>query len=218
MNAPVPAFSHIASLLTRHPAAWATAVCVLALAGFSQGIDDYSHLQHPVAWLGAEPLPHARSFNLLVFVAPGLLVAWTALRLRGALARPGDARGGAAPRWAARIGAQLAMLSALAFALQGLLPLDATDLDGVRSGRHAAAWMAWWIAFVAGGGLLALGLRGIAEWQNAATMASLAAILVLACVLLLPHLLPAGLAQRLAFAAWFAWAIHADAVANRAQP
>jgi len=32
----------------------------------------------------------------------------------------------------------------------------------------------------------------------------------------LPNLLPAGIAQRLAFALWFAWAIHAGLAVSRA--
>jgi hypothetical protein len=215
MKAQVAIVSSMVSRVSRHAAAWAALVFALALAGFSSGIDGYSHLQHPVAWLGAEPLPHAAAFNLLVFVVPGLLVAWMALRLREALPWPGAAGGKAAPGWGARIGAQLVLLSALAFALQGILPLDATDLDGARSGRHAAAWMAWWIAFATGSGLLALGLRGDRAWRATAALSSLAALLVPVCVLALPQLLPAGLAQRLAFALWFAWAIHAGGMANR---
>ena len=211
--------SILSGLVSRHAAAWAALVFALALAGFSSGVEGYSHLQHPVAWLGAQPLPHATAFNLLVFVVPGLLVAWMSLRLRAAFSSPGDAGGKASAGWAARIGAQLVLLSALAFALQGILPLDATDLDGPRSGRHAAAWMAWWIAFATGGGLLATGLRGHRAWRATAKFSLLAAVLVPLCALVLPHLLPAGLAQRLAFAVWFAWAIDAGALLNRsAQP
>ncbi|MFC5578654.1 DUF998 domain-containing protein [Lysobacter niabensis] len=219
MNAQVSILSSMASLVSRHAAAWAALVFVLALAGLSGSVDGYSHLQHPVAWLGAQPLPHATAFNLLVFVVPGLLVAWMALRLRTGLSPPGEAGGKALAGWVARIGAQLVLLSALAFALQGILPLDATDLDGARSGRHAAAWMAWWIAFATGCGALAIGLRSDRRWHTTAALSSLAAVLVPACALVLPHLLPAGLAQRLAFALWFAWAIHSGETANRrAQP
>src|SRR3546814_9922281 len=66
-------------------------------------------------------MPHALAFNALGFVLPGVLAALVAWRLRASL----DA---GAP-WAARIGAWLALLSALAFAAQGLLPLDPRDLE-----------------------------------------------------------------------------------------
>lgn len=215
MKAHVSMLTAAASRVSRHAAVWAAVVFALALAGFGSGVDGYSHLQHPVAWLGAEPLPHAAAFNLLAFVVPGLLVAGVALRFRSALSVPAGAGGKAAPAWSARIGAQLVLLSALAFALQGILPLDATDLDGARSGRHAAAWTAWWIAFATGCAALATGLRGDRAWHATAALSSLAAVLVPVCALVLPHLLPAGLAQRLAFALWLAWAIHAGTMANR---
>ncbi len=101
------------------------------------------------------------------------------------------------------------LLSALAFVAQGLLPLDLEDLDGAGSSRHAAAWMLWWIAFGAGGALLALGLRRQPAWTSFAATTLLAAAMVPMCALLLSQLLPAGLAQRIAFAIWFAWAIGA---------
>lgn len=196
-----------------HAAVLAVVVFAFALVVSGSGIEGYSHLQHPVAWLGADPLPDATGFNLLAFVLPGLLVAWVALRLRAAFR--GSAGNEPAIGWTARIGAQLVLLSALAFALQGVLPLDATDLDGARSSRHAAAWTMWWIAFAAGGALLAAGLRGNAAWRTTAAFSLLAAILVPACALALPQLLPPGLAQRLAFASWFAWTLYVGGVVGR---
>lgn len=185
----------------------ATALLSFAAAATWMGarIDGYSHLQHPLALLGASPLPGATGFNLAGFVVPGVLVAGVMLQLRSALGRCARAS------WAARIGAQLALVSALAFAAQGLLPLDATDLDGIRSGRHAAAWMVWCSASAAGGLLLAAGSGRAATgaWRTLAAVSLLVAFAVPACALLLPHLVPAGVAQRLAFAAWFAWAVAA---------
>lgn len=182
------------------------------MAMFAGRIDGYSHAQHPLALLGASPLPHAGLFNLLAFVAPGLLVAWSALRLRIAL--PSGVDG--ATSWSGRLGAQLMLISALAFAAQGLFPLDGADLDGVRSARHAAAWMVWWIAFAAGGVLLAHGLRGpVAPWRGLAASSLLAAFLLPVLALALPMLVPAGSAQRLAFALWFLWAWQAARIVNR---
>lgn len=214
MNEQVRVFSRLAALVSARAALWAVIVFALALATSSSGFDAYSHLQHPVAWLGARELPQSGGFNLFVFVLPGLLVAWTALRFRTALSSPASR---APIGWSARIGAQLVRLSALAFMLQGVLPLDASDLDGTRSGRHAAAWMAWWMAFASGAALLAIGLRGTSQWRATAALSLLAAVLVPTCALALPQLVPAGLAQRLAFVLWFAWAVHADVAANRNQ-
>ncbi|KQY51953.1 DUF998 domain-containing protein [Lysobacter sp. Root494] len=201
----------LVSLLSRH-AALAAMLLFAGTAVFAGRIDGYSHAQHPLALLGASPLPHAWIFNLLAFVVPGLLLAWGALRLREALPAGAD---GTTP-WSGRVGAQLMLVSALAFAAQGVLPLDAGDLEGVRSARHAAAWMVWWIAFAAGGLLLALGLRGhVLRWRGIAASSLLAALLLPVLALLLPMLVPAGSAQRLAFALWFLWALQTARVVNR---
>lgn len=199
------------SFLSRH----AVLLAVLLFAGaaaFTGPVDGYSHVQHPLALLGAKPLPNAWRFNLLAFVVPGLLVGWGALRLRAAL--PAQAHGTVS--WLGGIGAQLMLVSAAAFVAMGVLPLDASDLEGVRSARHASAWMAWWIAFAAGGVSMAAGLRGSSpRWRSFADSSLLAALLLPVLVLLLPALVPAGIAQRLAFALWFLWALHASQAANR---
>ena len=161
-----------------------------ALFALSARWPGYSHLQHPVALPGAAGLPGAMLFDAMVFVLPGasiLLVAW---RLRSAIAEAG---------WWPRIGAALLSLSALAFVAQGLLPLDPEDLDSGGSRLHASAWTAWLIAFTVGAPLFAWTLRG-------ARAASLVlAWLVPSLALFGTVLMPGGIAQRLAFATWFAW-------------
>ncbi len=149
---------------------------------------DFSHLRHPVSLLGAKDEPHALAFNLFGFVLPGLLLAWCAYAWRTA---------SAGARVAERIGLQLLMLSALAFAAQGVLPLDPTNLLAPASRLHAIAWTAWWVAFVPGALLLDVGWR---RWAGV-----LLALLVPALALFGAFALPAPLAQRLAFLAWFAW-------------
>ena len=173
------------------PAGVALAACVLFVAAcalFGALSPDFGQLRHPVALLGAQDEPNALAFNLIGFVAPGLLLAWLAWRWRGAR---GD--GG----WRLRIGLQLLLLSALAFAAQGLLPLDPTDLLAPASRAHAAAWSAWWIAFVAGALLAGRGVGG----RGGLALALLVPLLALAGSLLMP----APLAQGLAFAGWFGW-------------
>lgn len=163
---------------------------VAAVAGFGIASPDYSQLRHPVALLGASGEPHALAFNLLAFVAPGLVLAWCGFAARSAAA---------AERWPLRIGLQLAMLSALAFAAQGLLPLDPYNLLAPASRLHALAWTLWWVAFVPGALLLVLS----GQRRNAAALAI--ALLLLALALYGAALMPAALAQRLAFALWFCW-------------
>lgn len=170
--------------------AWlATAAALAAAIGFGLALDGYSHAVHPLGLLGARDLPHARAFNLVGFVAPGLLLAGAGLGLRARL----DAAG-----WPLRIGATLAVLSALAFAAQGIAPLDPEHLDSGDSRYHAAAWTLWWVSFVPGAALLASGAQP--RWPHVA-----AAVAVPVLSLVLPGLVGPALAQRLAFAAWFGW-------------
>ena len=202
------------SLLFRHAAVLAALLFTVASLVFAARVADYSHALHPLSLLGARQMPSGSIFNWAAFVLPGGLVAWVALHLRGQvsfLAGPGRAS-----QWAARVGAQLLLISALAFAVQGLLPLDMDDLDGVRSSRHAAAWMVWWIAFVAGGVLWVIGTRANAQARQLATVSLWAALLLPVLALVLPRLLLPGIAQRLAFVVWFGWSIYASHVINRA--
>lgn len=171
------------------PAATATAAFVLfaaACAVFGGLSPDFGHLRHPLSLLGALGEPNAAAFNLSAFIVPGLLLAWLAWRWRGALE---------AGSWRARIGLQLLLLAALAFAAQGALPLDPTDLAAPASRLHAAAWSAWWIAFAAGA--LVAGVGG----AGGRALAGVVLLLALAGA----SVLPAPLVQRLAFAGWFGW-------------
>lgn len=170
---------------TRTPAAAAGLLWLAAVFGFAAMLDGYTHAQHPVALLGARGIERALAFNALGFVLPGLLVTWAAVRLR-------DALGGAG--WPARIGAHLWLLSALAFAAQGLAPLDPEDLDAGLSRLHATVWSVWWLAFVPGALMLALRSRAFAVALAVAVVLAVAAAL----------LTPPGLSQRIATAGWFA--------------
>jgi hypothetical protein len=108
----------------------------------------------------------------------------------------------AARGWTARIGLTLAQLSVLAFAMQGVLPLDLRELDGDASRLHALAWMLWWIAFVPAMALLAVGARRGAGFGIGCLLAGM---LVPLLAVLMPVGAWVGLAQRLAFVAWFGW-------------
>ena len=161
-----------------------------AVAGFGMASPGYSQLAHPVALLGARGEPHALAFDLLGFLAPGLILAWCAYAWRSAAAADG---------WMARIGLQLSMLSALAFAAQGLLPLDPYNLLAPASRLHAFTWTLWWVAFVPG----ALLVAAAAPRRRLAGLAC--ALLLPACALYGVALMPAAVAQRVAFALWFGW-------------
>lgn len=181
-------------------AGWIAALLfTAAVAGFGAALPGYSHALYPVALLGARGVPHAIAFNLVGFLLPGLIVASVASALRRQL--PPTAG------WNARIGARLALWSALAFAVQGLLPLDPAAPDAPANRAHAAAWMVWWIAFVPAAGLLAAGLFRLRGWRGFAAASLGAGVLVPGFAVLAP--VGVGVAQRLAFAAWFAWWVFA---------
>lgn len=193
--------------VVRHPVWIALASFAVALLLANIGVPEYSQRIHPVALRGTPGLPWAFAFNLVAFVLPGAMLLWAGQRLRDAL---GDAG------WIARIGIVLVQLSALAFAAQGLLPLDPNDAGSIASRLHALAWMLWWIAFVPGALLLAVGARrGIAF----ALACLLAGLLVPLVAVLAPIGLWVGFAQRFAFVLWFGWwlaAGQASASARRA--
>lgn len=199
MNSPMLQKSGVAALI-------AAALSLAALAGFGALVDGYSHALHPPGLLGARAVPGAMAFNLLGFVLPGLLgmlaMAGVRSRLEGA-------------RWAARIGSWLWLLSAFAFALQGLLPLDVADLDAAASRLHANAWTLWWLAFVPGGLLLALGLAPLAGWRALGISAFAGALLLPWLALQAPSGIPAGVAQRIALVLWFACLVVAGFAAQR---
>ncbi len=192
-------------IVAGRPAWIAVASFAAALLLANAGLPEYSHRLHPVALRGATGLPWAFAFNLFAFVLPGALLLWTGQRLRNA---SGDAG------WSARIGIVLVQLSALAFAAQGLLPLDTNDVDSIASRLHALAWMLWWIAFVPGALLLAIGARrGI----GFALACLAAAVLVPLVALFAPIGLWVGLAQRCVFVLWFGWWLLAGRASKQAR-
>lgn len=167
-----------------------------ALAGFGAALDGYAHAHWPVALLGAAGVPRAGAFNLAAFVVPGVLAAFVALCRRGALA-PGASR-------LLGLGWTLALLAALAFAAQGLLPLDAAAPDAGPGRLHGVAWALWGLAAAAAGLALALGSLRVRRPGRALGHGA-AGGLVFALGWLAGDVLAPALAQRLAFAAWFAW-------------
>lgn len=184
-------------------AAAALLLFALALMAAGVGLPEYSHRLHPVALRGASGLPGAWLFNLGAFLLPGACLVLVGRDLSAAL---GDAR------WGARIGMTLIQLSALAFALQGALPLDLEHPDAGASRLHALVWALWWIAFVPGALLLGVFARRGAGFAAACL---LAAGLMPVLAVLAPVDGWVGLEQRLAFALWLGWWLLAAKVFSR---
>lgn len=173
-----------------------------ALLGFAAMSNGYSGTSTPVALLGARDSRNALAFNIAAYLLPGLLLALTAWRWRCAM--PDNSA------WALRIGIRLALLSALAFAMQGLLPLDPDDMASMTSRGHVAAWSLWWVAYVPAALLVAVGMlrgRGRPD-MTAASMAvgGVAGALAIGWLALgSTSFLAPGVAERLMLAVWFGW-------------
>jgi hypothetical protein len=185
-------------------AGWlAGAVFLAALAGFGAALPGFVQAVHPVDLLGARGVPRVAAWNALGYAVPGALVAAFAIALQRPLAATGVGAAG-------RIGGWLLMLSGVAFAAQGLLPLDPRLLDGADSKLHVAAGMLSLVAWLPSALLLPLALRGRAAWRPAAIGGPLLAALAIACLALPPDAWSGiaggpGTVQRLGVCAQFAW-------------
>ena len=169
--------------------------CAVALLLFGARVTGYAQAVHPPALLGAAGMPDARAWNLLGFVVPGLLAAVAFQGLHRALRDRGAGL-------VARVGVTLLLLSAVAFAAQGLVPLQlgrAVDMGAAR--LHIAAWTLWWLGAIAGFVVLAAGsLR-----RPAFAIGAVVAAATMAAALHGPWPLPGGVRERVALVAWFGW-------------
>jgi hypothetical protein len=182
------------ALFDRHAGTLAVLLCAVSIVGFAAGFAPFSHRQHPLGLLGADGVPAAAAFNLLAFVIPGLLAAAIFARLRVRLpAQAGRLAG---------IGAWVLVISALAFAAQGVWTLDPEELDSADSQWHTTSWLVWWLAFVPGALLLGLGLRTLPQWQGRAYWFLAAGVLAVVLNLLPSTLLAGPIAQRLVLVLW----------------
>ncbi|WP_184126476.1 DUF998 domain-containing protein [Stenotrophomonas rhizophila] len=187
--------------------ALAAVLFLASVLGFGALLPGYLPLGHPVALLGATGVPHAVAFDLLGFVLPGLLAAVVALRLL--------ARVPVTAPWTMRVGGQMLVLSGLAFAAMGVLPLDPTDIQSPASQFHASAWMVWVLAFVPGALMAGFGARRLPGWGRLAALHVSAGLAVLVGAFVLQAVIPAPVAQRVAFVAWAVWLAAALPVASK---
>jgi hypothetical protein len=184
---------------------WLSGLLFAGAVGMSaRGLPGYDHARHPVGLLGAAAAPAPLVFNLVAYGAAGLALAGFALALEAELMRRGLGR-------TTRLATGMLLIAGLAFAAQGVLPLDPMDLDGPLSRRHAVAHaiaLLAWLPFTA---LLALTLAGTQALRGTALLAAGFA-LGFGLLLAWPATawLPAwsnspGAAQRLLLLVYFLW-------------
>ena len=184
----------------------------LALAWFAAPLPNYRHAEHPPAVLGALGYPGAIAWNVIGYGVVGTLALLATQALYLAL------RNATAGR-VARIGANLALLAALAFIAQGIFPLDINQaIDVGPSRRHVAAWNLWWIAAASGALLTAFGVRRLQGWRTLLPVGAVASALIVMALLVGLGDLGNGWLQRVALAAWFGWLAWASLLVLRHTP
>jgi hypothetical protein len=191
------------SRLALHAGWFAGVAFLAALAGSGAALAGFAQALHPVDLLGARGVPHAGAWNALGYALPGLCVAAFAVVLQRPLAIAGVGTAG-------RIGGWLLMLSGLAFAAQGLLPLDPRLLVDGDSKLHVAAGMLSLVAWLPSAVLLPLALRGREGWRPAAIGGPLLAVFAIPCLALPPEAWNGiaagpGAVQRAGLCAQFGW-------------
>lgn len=179
----------------------ATGLFAGALGVFAALDPTYSHLTNAVSELGAVGAPNQLAWNLIGFIAVGLLLAAFGRGLGREIATP--SAGG------------LLILFGLAFAATAI-PADMSDLGSPGSTAHIVASQAvllfWALALVR---LLFVRRAGPAlRWIAAAALAlAVGAIIVRGLEALQP-----GLSQRLSFAVVFGWVAATSLVLLRRAP
>lgn len=196
-------------------AGWlAAALFVLALLAMGAATPGYVHADEAVSNLGAVGAPHARWWNLLGFVVPGLLIALFAYAL--AMTMRDDGIGAAG-----RIGLWLLCFSGLAFAGGGIWAYDLTRPFERASQLHVAMLTLTMVAFLPAAALVAVGLRGRSNWRALVSVGPVLALLTAASIAdragnFIPMLeTTPGYGQRITLALYFAWMVLASWVALR---
>lgn len=151
------------------------------------------HVGLPISLAGSNLSKVAQEFNALGFVAPGMLMAFQALRSR--MRMPESAgRGERFAMW-------LWMLSGMAFASMGVFSLDTRiGIDEGSNQHHAVAWYLWWSSAALGCIAAVFGREQRLRW-----FAVFAFVEILLGVWYLPSVAPVGVAQVFAVLAWMVW-------------
>jgi hypothetical membrane protein len=176
--------------------AGALSAAAIVIAGF--GLEGFDHARHPVGLLGSSLAPRAGLFNALGFVVPGLMFAGFAVALELQLAPAVGSR-------AFRIGTGLLLIAALAFALQGLFPIDPRELDGPETRRHALVQAVSQLAWIAAAVVSAIALARDPSWRGIAWAGLLFAGVTLWDLVQPFAAVERGWVERVLLLLWFAW-------------
>src|SRR5262245_48829352 len=177
----------------------AAVICWSALLVFGALRPSYSHTTNAVSELGAIGYPHALSWNLIGFIAPGILLAIAG----GAIATSVEAR----PRRS--VAFWLLVISGLAFAGTGLSPAEIengvalvtspfTKGHFIMSLIHGIAWL---IAAL----LLVRPMQRHPGWRNLTYVNVSLVVATLVAAFALRGRLSDALVQRIAGAIYFGW-------------
>lgn len=169
----------------------APALFVLFLVVFGALRPDYSHRTDAVSELGALGAPNALAWNLLGFVAVGLLIvafSWGLFRETGSVAA-----------------LVFVGLSGLGFTGTGVFPADMSDLSTPSSRAHILMSLISFAAFVPGAFVLAWRFVQLPAWKRIGIGSGVLGVLALATMPLREMDVPPGLAQRAGFAVYLLW-------------
>jgi hypothetical membrane protein len=164
------------------------AVAIVLFAGLRT---DYSHLTDAVSELGARGASNALAWNLIGFIAVGLLIAafsWGLFEVTGS--------------WAALV---FVGLSGLGFAGTGVFPADMADLAAPSSRMHILMSLICFGAFVLGAFILCWRFFKLPDWHGVAIGSGLFGLLALLTMPVREMDIPPGLAQRVSFGIYLAW-------------
>jgi hypothetical membrane protein len=194
-----------------------------ALFVFPASYPGYTHSHKAISELGAFGAPHASAWNLIGFIAPGVLLAICGAGLATSIEGPGRNTAG---YW-------LLITSGVGFAGAGLIPTEMREGSPLMQSPftigHVLMTLVSGIPWVIAAFLLIGQVKQNRAWARSRRIVML---LAMACVagLAVNILAPAvpvlaqrpGVAQRISFGIYFAWflimAVQLLAVARRPQP
>jgi len=169
----------------------APALFVGAIFLFAALRPQYSHLTDAVSELGARGTRNALAWNLVGFVAVGLLIAvfsWGLFRVTRS--------------WAALL---FVGLSGVTFAGTGVFPADMADLAAPGSRMHILVSLICFGAFVLGAFILGWRFFRLPGWRGVAIGSGILGLLALLTMPLRETAVPSGMAQRVSFTLYLAW-------------